>query len=976
MAQTISQRIALEGGEEIQRQFEAMRAAGVKTFAEIDKAALDAAQTLGRFVAAVARVEQSFSRVQSSAVAFGAAVTGAARGFTQFESALSRGVRNVALFTAGIAAGNLGILKFVKDAANAADEVDEQAQGLGTTAEKLQAFRAAAATAGVSAEQFARGVSFFNKILVQDSAKALEDAKAKLRELGVSFAPTEEGAKGAGAAMARLTAEAAKMAQLSVVRQGITFKFSDTEEGRKAAAELRTALGQVSTEADKAQNALRRLGVSSLDLTGKTKDPLDAILELSDAFSKLPEGAEKARLAAELTGTLVGRRFVTFLNLGSEGIKELTKQFAALNFTQAQIKTGSQFADALDLLSHTATQARRQLGLLFAPSLTQLANAFTKSILNNFAGLSTSLQNFVKTKFEPIVRDIAKLLGPDLFNPALGTQGGPADQRLESGIFGGSLTEARNNLLAFKTAVVETGKAVGAVFSAIVRAADTVAPAINAIFGTNFSGATLIATAAVLKFLGVFGLFVAALRLAGGVLVAFTRGLVLLVAAFRGLAAVGGLLRFIPILLAGLNPVALAAALAAIVALFLLNRDKIVELWTQVEPELRKAGTKIIGELKKIFGFRPDDTAFSFVKRAFEEAFTFDPKILEQNLASASAFFKRAFDEAFTFDQGKLEENLRAIGDIISRGVEFSLDWITAKFVSAFDAVKSQAAAFVEFLRQTFSRLPLFGGLFSAAGGLQQLFSQPTAPAAAAPGATSPGLSQLDAQAAQTATTLQGLNAAGGQAATSLQGVGSQVGTVLTTALQQLATDFQAATQGLDTASTEADQVAQSFNPLSNAAQVLADAFERAARGLDSGGGFARGGRVSGPGTTTSDSILARLSRGEFVVNAKATNRYLPLLHAINAMKFRMPKFNMGGLVGGFTAGMQASLSHLAMPQFAEGGLALAGGGKVAIDLDLRTDGGRVRGRVFGGQAMADALEQLSVSRQLSSGGRKSSAYR
>lgn len=47
--------------------------------------------------------------------------------------------------------------------------------------------------------------------------------------------------------------------------------------------------------------------------------------------------------------------------------------------------------------------------------------------------------------------------------------------------------------------------------------------------------------------------------------------------------------------------------------------------------------------------------------------------------------------------------------------------------------------------------------------------------------------------------------------------------------------------------------------------------------------GFATGGYVSGPGSSTSDSIPARLSNGEFVVNAKATSRNRELLEAINS---------------------------------------------------------------------------------------------
>lgn len=45
---------------------------------------------------------------------------------------------------------------------------------------------------------------------------------------------------------------------------------------------------------------------------------------------------------------------------------------------------------------------------------------------------------------------------------------------------------------------------------------------------------------------------------------------------------------------------------------------------------------------------------------------------------------------------------------------------------------------------------------------------------------------------------------------------------------------------------------------------------------------FASGGYVSGPGTATSDSIPARLSNGESVMNAKSTAMFGPLLSALN----------------------------------------------------------------------------------------------
>ena len=48
------------------------------------------------------------------------------------------------------------------------------------------------------------------------------------------------------------------------------------------------------------------------------------------------------------------------------------------------------------------------------------------------------------------------------------------------------------------------------------------------------------------------------------------------------------------------------------------------------------------------------------------------------------------------------------------------------------------------------------------------------------------------------------------------------------------------------------------------------------------GAKFATGGLVTGPGTSTSDSIPARLSNGESVMNARSTAMFGPLLSSLN----------------------------------------------------------------------------------------------
>lgn len=66
------------------------------------------------------------------------------------------------------------------------------------------------------------------------------------------------------------------------------------------------------------------------------------------------------------------------------------------------------------------------------------------------------------------------------------------------------------------------------------------------------------------------------------------------------------------------------------------------------------------------------------------------------------------------------------------------------------------------------------------------------------------------------------------------------------------------------------------------------------------GARWATGGSIWGPGTGTSDSILARLSNGEFVVRAAVAAKYRGLLSYLNQMGSlpQMPGFASGGTVG------------------------------------------------------------------------------
>ena len=128
-----------------------------------------------------------------------------------------------------------------------------------------------------------------------------------------------------------------------------------------------------------------------------------------------------------------------------------------------------------------------------------------------------------------------------------------------------------------------------------------------------------------------------------------------------------------------------------------------------------------------------------------------------------------------------------------------------------------------------------------------------------------------------------------GTAITTATNVGSiELSTSLTTAMTTgtagltgaMAAAFSSGAATLYTAITSASAGSSAMSGLAGAATVAA----------------ATGGYISGPGTSTSDSIPARLSNGEFVVKAESVKKYgLDYFHAINTG--RLHRYATGGLV-------------------------------------------------------------------------------
>lgn len=115
--------------------------------------------------------------------------------------------------------------------------------------------------------------------------------------------------------------------------------------------------------------------------------------------------------------------------------------------------------------------------------------------------------------------------------------------------------------------------------------------------------------------------------------------------------------------------------------------------------------------------------------------------------------------------------------------------------------------------------------------------------------------------------------------------------------------------------------------------------------------GYATGGLITGPGTGTSDSILARLSHGEFVQNHAAVRYYgVDFMHALNNL--RLPKFARGGLV--------ANLDIPALTGLGQPGGMVAGSSGNGSTIYL-TIGGQQHGPLTAEDSVAKTLKRAAA---------------
>lgn len=890
---TIVQRIALDGGDQLKKEFAELGSAGEKAFADLKAAADKSAGSMGQ------RLAKGIADARKELAPLGSAFVSLGHSITSF-------LRNLALVGGAVAGAVAGVVAFTRSATQAADEVGKAAQGVGLAAEEYQRLQFAAEQSGIEQANFVSGLTRFNQAIGRAA------------------------------------------------------------EGNKAYADR-----------------FERLGVAVRDANGRMR-PTEAILsDVADAFARMPDGAEKAALGAELFGRQIAR-WLPLLNEGREGIAALGDEFDASigGFTEAQIALATKVNDAWSAMSRSARNLRHQIGLAFAPSLLRGIEAF---------------QNVIRRNRETIIGfagDVANQVTPviaDLFNAFTGNDAEVVDRRF---------VEWRDSILQFGQDVkgVTEGVVVPA-FRGIVSAADGVAGALRAVsFGfADFTGTQLLIGAALLKLTGGFRVLRDAINVARHAMVLLARH-PLIAGGIVVAAGVGFLFNIIKA-----NRDAAGAADAHRQAMD--DLDVAIQAMKDGVPGAEDAVNRLAEDHIK--------AAEAAIKHAQEEVAAFQAiRQARLNMTLGPDGEERPerasdIDVVLAESEAKLRDRMRELDEF--RAKQQAASQSTTDFGKANKGAADEAeragkviAGEGEKIIRVFKGMEMtevvvpIGKAREEVEGLGQAATDMASETTAAVNTVAPAIDatgesiqgakgDLDAFAAgvtdipksfealpeATAAALEPVRTAFAETAAEIPAMFQTATGAIADAFASAFTRVKSELDGLVSAVTSAiSRMSAALSRLKAEIAATKAAAASASSSSDSGSGFASGGRVFGPGTSTSDSIFARLSRGEFVVKTRAVEHYGPqLFAALNSM--RLPKdflrgFNLGGIVDNLNHSMR---SMAPVPAFAGGGLAVAprgGGGNTGSERQRTPINLNIGGQTF--QTMADGEVAAALTRTIRRG--------
>jgi len=872
---TVSVRIALEGGDTVKSQLRELGTA----FDQIGTATGRLISSFQRFGSASQSFNNAINRVVSQTARIGIAVAGAVT--------------------------SVGLL--AKSSADSATGVEALANQLGLTTTRVQQLQGAFAKQGVGPDQLTQALTG-----VQESFRSLRDefatplpgqarAVEQFKELGVTVTRAGEALKTVGFdQFGRKLADGVKPAVQTFDEFGVTVRrFGDAYKNTANAV---------------ASNPLAKLsGLTGIDLTKAIgESPEKQLFRVFDALAKVQDQAERVNIAK---GLGIGPELLTVIKGGTTEIQAFADRLK-VTFDPKTIADSQKLAAAFVNLRFVATQTKNAMGAVFSEggAGSNAIEQFTQTIEDSRGGLVQFARD-VRNVVMPEVQNFIRLLaGQDV----------PKDS-----IFAGLKIDVPAAALAIKGAIQSV---IIPAFQALYSAAETASAIIKEFTGTEISASALLIGVAFLQLTGAFRLLGTAVGLVGA-------AVGLLLSPFRFLATL--LLTVANVIRAGiLLPFAAVGAVfgsaAASVLLFAARVGGLIALGSLLITNWQA--------IKTFFG-----TLFDGIGQLWQGQFS---KGFQTILQAATAAFEGLKNASTSTWIQIAAAALLAFGGIIPA--------LRIVMSSALLVLTAGGAFITSFFGTLFAGLVPVAAAAGAAIGTA--IRTGIAGAIALIPALLAGWPILLAAALGAAIVIfwDDIVKLGNQAFEKIKGFAQSLGT-------SIADSIKSAIDGAIT------YIGGKLDALVQKIKSVTGVFSNPGSLPNLGspnelGGFARGGAVWGRGTGRSDSILARLSNGEFVIRADVVSKLgLPLLNALNS-----GRLNLRGLLPGFATG---GLVNASMPRFATGGAvsvpSLSSGSSLApVNL-------HIGGSVFEGlMAPEDVIKQISRAAstgRLVSAGRKPS---
>lgn len=172
----------------------------------------------------------------------------------------------------------------------------------------------------------------------------------------------------------------------------------------------------------KSEGSLKSLQIALLDNKGAARSTFDVILDLADKFKAMPDGFQKAGLAAKIFGRSVGPELLPLLNQGSGGLDAVMAKMKQLGivFDESAFREAQKARLAFQEIDESLTRFKNKLGIAAAPYVTSFLGNLRDTLKQDMEDIRKlgELWDWLVNKFkggskpQPQQKDVAGDAGP------------------------------------------------------------------------------------------------------------------------------------------------------------------------------------------------------------------------------------------------------------------------------------------------------------------------------------------------------------------------------------------------------------------------------------------------------------------------------------------------------------------------------------------------------------------------------------